>query len=177
MTADDMSISDWSSDVCSSDLVGFFARGAQIASGGGVAYQQASKLGPLTAAALCYRNSGAIQDLANLVVAIRSMEGIVIARQELWNDIELAIISAANRSSVSASSASTEIRERARRRGRRPASHVIGTTLLAKGLEYDHVIVTKAHLMNAENLYVAMTRATTSLEVLSESPMIDPHDG
>src|SRR3546814_16188600 len=83
-----MRISDWSSDVCSSDL---------------------------------------------RVVAIRSMEGIVIARQELWNDIELAIISAANRSSVSASSASTEIRERARRRGRRPASHVIGTTLLAKG--------------------------------------------
>src|SRR3546814_16912691 len=83
---------------------GFFARGAQIASGGGVAYQQASKLGPLTVAALCYRNSGAIQDLATLVVAIRSMEGIVIARPELWTDIELAIISAANRRRVTANS-------------------------------------------------------------------------
>src|SRR3546814_20590146 len=86
------------------------------------------------------------------------MEGIVIARQELWNDIELAIISAANRSSVSASSASTEIRERARRRGRRPASHVIGTTLLAKGLEYDHVLRSEERRVGQECVSTCRSR-------------------
>lgn len=47
----------------------------------------------------------------------------------------------------------------------RPLSHrkLIGTTLLVKGLEYDHAVILEADALNAKDLYVAMTRGAKSL--------------
>ncbi len=43
---------------------------------------------------------------------------------------------------------------------------------LIKGLEFDHSIVLDADVLNAKELYVAMTRGTKSLTVIPESPVI-----
>lgn len=50
----------------------------------------------------------------------------------------------------------------------RPISHrkLIATTLLVKGLEYDHVVILDADTLNAKDLYVAMTRGAKSLTVI-----------
>lgn len=50
----------------------------------------------------------------------------------------------------------------------RPISHrkLIGTTLLVKGLEYDHVVILNADLLDANDLYVAMTRGSKSLTII-----------
>lgn len=51
----------------------------------------------------------------------------------------------------------------------RPIRHdkIIGTTLLVKGLEYDHAIVLQADAMSAKELYVALTRGARSVTIVS----------
>jgi DNA helicase-2/ATP-dependent DNA helicase PcrA len=50
----------------------------------------------------------------------------------------------------------------------RPISHrkLIGTTLLVKGLEYDHAVILDADALDAKDLYVAMTRGSKSLTIV-----------
>lgn len=50
----------------------------------------------------------------------------------------------------------------------RPISHrkLIGTTLLVKGLEYDHAVILDADALDAKELYVAMTRGSKSLTII-----------
>ncbi|MDP2820069.1 MAG: AAA family ATPase [Polaromonas sp.] len=49
-----------------------------------------------------------------------------------------------------------------------PISHrkLIGTTLLVKGLEYDHAVILDADSLGAKDLYVAMTRGSKSLTII-----------
>lgn len=56
----------------------------------------------------------------------------------------------------------------------RPLSHkkLIGTTLLVKGLEYDHAVVLDADSLDAKHLYVAMTRGSKSLTIIGTSRYI-----
>ena len=50
----------------------------------------------------------------------------------------------------------------------RPISHrkLIGTTLLVKGLEYDHAVILDADALDVKGLYVAMTRGSKSLTII-----------
>lgn len=50
----------------------------------------------------------------------------------------------------------------------RPISHrkLIGTTLLVKGLEYDHAVILDADTLDAKDLYVAMTRGAKTLTII-----------
>lgn len=50
----------------------------------------------------------------------------------------------------------------------------IGTTLLVKGLEYDHAIVLDATSLSKKELYVALTRGADSLTVISTEPVLNP---
>jgi DNA helicase-2/ATP-dependent DNA helicase PcrA len=154
---------------------GFKTRSAKIVAGEAVTYRAGSALSAYTAAAIDFMRTQSNEALAETIAAIAAFPKIVIARQELWGDLEI-MVGAALHQSQSHTDAATQTRERARRRGRRPASHVIGTTLLAKGLEYDNVVVTNAGTMDRENLYVALTRATTTLEVLSETRVLSPQE-
>lgn len=70
----------------------------------------------------------------------------------------------------------SETRARARRRGRLLSNRSIGTTLLVKGLEFDHAVVVGANALSAEELYVAITRASKSLTVISQSRRIATSD-
>ncbi|WP_348827664.1 UvrD-helicase domain-containing protein [Halomonas sp. RT37] len=59
--------------------------------------------------------------------------------------------------------------QREMRHAGRPISHrkLIGTTLLVKGLEYDHAVILDADVLDAKHLYVAMTRGSKSLTIIS----------
>ena len=60
--------------------------------------------------------------------------------------------------------------------GRRLARCSVGTTLLVKGMEFDHGIVVHtggAKGFSANNLYVALTRASTSLTIVTTSDVVD----
>ncbi len=67
--------------------------------------------------------------------------------------------------------ASYAARNKTRLNGRKLEKRIISRTLLIKGLEFDHAIVLNADQMqNAENFYVAITRGSKSLTILSAKP-------
>lgn len=56
----------------------------------------------------------------------------------------------------------------------RPVRHskLIGTTLLVKGLEYDHSVILDADSLDMKELYVAMTRGSKSLTIITNKDSI-----
>jgi DNA helicase-2/ATP-dependent DNA helicase PcrA len=66
------------------------------------------------------------------------------------------------------------VQNRMRHAGRRLRKRNIGSTLLVKGLEFDHAVITDAEALKRKDLYVGITRAIRSLTVLSSSPVIVP---
>lgn len=53
--------------------------------------------------------------------------------------------------------------------GRSAAARVVSRPLLVKGLEYDHVIILDPTAYGAQELYVALTRGSKSVTVISDS--------
>ncbi|MCI5544323.1 MAG: AAA family ATPase [Azospirillum sp.] len=58
--------------------------------------------------------------------------------------------------------------------GRSIQGKYVGTTLLTKGLEFDTVVVLYPHKMNSNNLYVAMTRASKRLILVTDVNELKP---
>ncbi|MBF4209233.1 hypothetical protein EI533_16005 [Pseudomonas donghuensis] len=64
--------------------------------------------------------------------------------------------------------AAGEAYQRDMRHSGRPIKHtkLIGTTLLVKGLEFDHAVILNADALDPRHLYVAMTRGSKSLTIV-----------
>ena len=137
-------------------------------------YQMTSTLGPFTNAALQAQATGNATDLRLTAMTISRFPEIVIARKELWQDFDRMLGLVARDSSQSFSDAAAAVRGRAKKFGRRPSDRVVGTPLLVKGLEFDHVLVMNAQQLSREELYVSLTRAQTSLTVMSPRPILPP---
>lgn len=68
--------------------------------------------------------------------------------------------------------AAIQIRERNRFQGRPLSRRAVGSTLLLKGLEADVAVILEPELMNARNLYVAMTRGAKRLVICSQTRVL-----
>ncbi|WP_294216229.1 UvrD-helicase domain-containing protein [uncultured Sphingomonas sp.] len=68
-----------------------------------------------------------------------------------------------------------EVREAKRSKGRDVPALGIGSTLLLKGLEAERVLILDAGSMNACNAYVALSRASKSVMVISDKSVIGRH--
>lgn len=51
---------------------------------------------------------------------------------------------------------------------------LIGTTLLVKGQEYDHAVILDASSLPKKDLYVALTRGSKSLTIITKTPVLRP---
>lgn len=60
--------------------------------------------------------------------------------------------------------------------GRKIPNRCISRTVLIKGLECEHGVVIDADSFKSKNLYVALTRASHSLSILSSTPVLIPED-
>ena len=67
-----------------------------------------------------------------------------------------------------------QVQNKIRHAGRTIAHRSVGSTLLVKGLEFANVIVVHSPHMNRRDWYVAVTRATHSLKVLSPQKRFSP---
>jgi DNA helicase-2/ATP-dependent DNA helicase PcrA len=65
-------------------------------------------------------------------------------------------------------------REKYRHAGRPLSRRSVGSTLLVKGLEADLAVILWPEKMNAQHLYVAMTRGARQLVICSETPVLQP---
>jgi len=81
---------------------------------------------------------------------------------------------AENEPEISFSDAVVRIREENRAVGRQLPTYAIGSTLLLKGLEADHVVVLNGDDLDACNLYVAITRGAKTVTVCSRSSVLTP---
>lgn len=67
-----------------------------------------------------------------------------------------------------------QARERNRHLGRPVSRRAVGSTLLLKGLEADAAVILHPELMDATNLYVALTRGARRLIVCSTTAVLSP---
>ena len=67
-----------------------------------------------------------------------------------------------------------EVQTRVRHAGRKIGKRSIGSTLLVKGLEFDHAVIIHADNMTRKDWYVALTRASTSVTILSPTQCLVP---
>jgi len=95
-------------------------------------------------------------------------------RREMFFAMRAALRMACTRSLNDLDDAIWDVQNRIRHAGRNIAKRSIGSTLLVKGLEFDHAIVVHADSMTRKDWYVALTRATTGLTILSPSEKITP---
>lgn len=69
-----------------------------------------------------------------------------------------------------------QAQNRLRHIGRKIGRRSIGSTLLVKGLEFDYSVIIYTENMSRKDWYVALTRATTSVTILSPSECFSPRD-
>src|SRR5690606_29360450 len=68
--------------------------------------------------------------------------------------------------------ASIQMREQNRLLGRPLPKRAVGSTLLLKGLEAEVAVILHGDLLNAKNLYVALTRGANKVIICSKSPVL-----
>ena len=131
----------------------------------------------VAAAANAYLATPSSVNMAGFLDALNELPDVQVIRADLFNRItgvlkkhllhpELTLRAAAERYH-------SEFRYRGRPVGRR---RLIGTTLLVKGLEFDHAIVLDAASLSRKELYVAFTRGARSLTIISTIARLDPED-
>ena len=109
-----------------------------------------------------------------LIAAARVFDRIPHAhlyRRELWEAMKTTLESYRD-GDMTLRDVAWCVRDRARIRGRRPENRIVSTTLLVKGLEFDHAIVMDTEDLTPKEMYVAMTRGRSSLTVLAGDPIL-----
>lgn len=79
-----------------------------------------------------------------------------------------------DQSGVSPAEAAISVREQSRLIGRPLAKRTVGSTLLLKGLEAETCVILETEKMNANHLYVAMTRGSKQLIICSRGRVLSP---
>jgi len=107
--------------------------------------------------------------------ALRHREGIEIVRADLFFRALGVLSKHILHPELSLPEAAEKYHSEFRHKGRPVGkSRLIGTTLLVKGLEFDHAIVLDATSLSKKELYVALTRGARSLTIISTSPVLNP---
>jgi len=113
-------------------------------------------------------------EIERALAAMVGLPGAVVYRWELLRAMEKALGTLRQGEAASLEEAAWVVRNRSRRLGRVMPRCAVGTTLLVKGLEFDHAVVLDADAFDAKNLYVALTRGARSLTVVSREPVVFP---
>lgn len=114
----------------------------------------------------------------NILEALQQLElktGTNVYRKGAYNALKDSLSLAITSPNLSIFEAASSIRERLRQQGdKRIPNRAIGSTLLLKGLEADHCMILDAQAqgMNANHLYVALSRGAKTITVFSSGVYI-----
>lgn len=95
-----------------------------------------------------------------------------VCRPEMLEALCEAATLAGNDTSRTLLEAAAYVRDKRASEGRKLGPRSIGSTLLLKGMEADHTVVIDADGMKPNDLYVAISRASRSLTIVSKSPVL-----
>lgn len=104
--------------------------------------------------------------------AIAALPGVTIHCREAWYEVTRSV-AAAETDECTVAEALVRTRNHARIAGRRPSDRVVSRPLLVKGLEYDHVVILDPSRYSAQELYVALSRGSRSVTVISDVRILE----
>lgn len=115
-----------------------------------------------------YLMTGSCRDMATFLELVRARPEITVYRRDLFGRMKGVLRLHENNSNITLTE-SANLYQRDFRYSGRPIRHnkLIGTTLLVKGLEYDHAIILEAESMSSKHLYVALTRGAKTITVVT----------
>jgi DNA helicase-2/ATP-dependent DNA helicase PcrA len=93
--------------------------------------------------------------------------GVTLVRPELLYCVRSALGHCAENDGIKLDDAAWLAANARRERGRIVRQRSVGSSLLVKGLEFDHVVIAVNACTSRHNWYVALTRATRTMRVLS----------
>jgi hypothetical protein len=122
-----------------------------------------------------YLEDGHSSSLRALLKEIRRTPNVDLIRADLFNRVLGVLQTQILNPQMTLRDAGDQYQREFRHKGR-PVGHrrLIGTTLLVKGLEYDHAIVLEATSLSRKDLYVALTRGARSLTIVTSNTVVNP---
>jgi DNA helicase-2/ATP-dependent DNA helicase PcrA len=133
-----------------------------------------AKFGGLIDIGVTFLQSHADEALLELMQGFYGKTDTYCFRREMFYAMRAALRVKCARQSCTIADAIWEVQNRFRHAGRLISNKSIGSTLLVKGLEFDHAVVIHTDNMTREHWYVALTRATKSVTILSPSECLKP---
>ena len=131
---------------------------------------KATKYPAILNSANCYLASPTSKHLRDFFCLVRDHPATCTYRRDLLNRF-LNVLGLHVDGNAPTLLESANLYQRHFRHSGRPIRHskLIATTLLVKGLEYDHAIILDADSLDLKQLYVAMTRGARSLTIISRN--------
>lgn len=128
-------------------------------------------LKPAYDAILRIRDNPTAQAVSAALNLLSKLPDVTIHCQDAWNELTRSL-EAASTDGYTVTEALVRTRQYFRVVGRRSATRVVSRPLLVKGLEYDHVIILDPSRYSAQELYVALTRGSKSVTIVSTTAVI-----
>jgi DNA helicase-2/ATP-dependent DNA helicase PcrA len=112
-------------------------------------------------------------NMSGFLRLLTKARGVRLFRRDLFNRALGVLREHIDKPDTSFLKAVERYRAEFRFRGR-PVSYpkLVGTTLLVKGLEFDHAIILDASTLTRKELYVALTRGSRSVTIISSSRLV-----
>ena len=104
---------------------------------------------------------------------LRKLPKVTVHCREAWDEISQSV-AVAGTDGCTVVEALHRTRNHSRVIGRRPTARVVSRPLLVKGLEYDHAIILNPEKYSAQELYVALTRGSKSVTMISDTAVLPP---
>ena len=114
--------------------------------------------------------SSDLEAVRELLLQVAEMSTTRLFRREIWVEMRRALDAYLGGGYCSLTEAASAVRQRTRVLGRPVYRRSVSTPLLIKGLEFDHAVVLDADELSTKELYVALTRGSKSLTVISRKP-------
>lgn len=126
-----------------------------------------SRLVPIIESMILVHDLPCLDSLISLHRQIEAFPGLVFKSREMWITLNRAMLFAEKNHGTTLEQAVRILRHRDRLVGRRPPHRCVSTTLLLKGMEFDHVVIAdySEYAGMPRHFYVAISRAKKSLEI------------
>lgn len=126
------------------------------------------------AALKAVHDDATLASIPEALAALATTSGIRITRPELYYELKRAFVAFREGGHDTIHDALAMTRQRTRQAGRKLSTQTVARTLLVKGLEFEHAILLDPEELNTRNLYVAITRGTHSLTIITGVDILQP---
>lgn len=129
----------------------------------------------IASAANDYLDDPTSSNLAQFFCRLKENTNTKIFRRDLFNRVIEVLRVHTMSEALNLPQAADKFQSEFRHRGRIVGSRkIVSTTLLVKGLEFDHGIVLDASSLSSKELYVALTRGSKTLTIISKASILRP---